>query len=502
MNTRVKGWLPGAMVLILSACSGGGASDQPPAGKAGETEKEERVSVHFFLSSSLPYGTPTMENNKALAFLREQTGADLNFEIYEQIYEDKIRVKIASGEIPDVFEWGKVDDFLIPLIQAEAIVPFEPYIEGYANLEAQQQLYTTKYQGQIYPIPDVRNPIASQDIPLIRQDWLDRLGLDAPTTTEELYEVAKAFTDDDPDGNGTDDTYGIQIAGNNLDGTWSLKMAFGVDNQWMEEDGKVIPYFESAGYRDYLAYMQRLFREGAIDPDFAVTDHILAQNKVVVEGRAGIFMHYATRVYEFEDGLQKSNPDARLVGFEAVSGPDGDRGIRARVNEGGAYLSKDAAENPRKLEAIMKWLDFGASQAGKVFRDSGLVDVHHKAGQDGNVELNQSVFERDSPWAFLNTAPIQDTSEVYIDRSKSEESQNIVREAHAMNEPYLVYDETKTLFSEALTSVATESDQYILDREIQAIMGQIAIEKWDDVVQEWYARFNGEQIVQEIAESM
>ncbi|MBO1722884.1 sugar ABC transporter substrate-binding protein, partial [Extibacter sp. GGCC_0201] len=48
---------------------------------------------------------------------------------------------------------------------------------------------------------------------LIRQDWLDNLGLYMPTTAEELLDVMRAFTFDDPDGNGKDDTYGFTAAG-------------------------------------------------------------------------------------------------------------------------------------------------------------------------------------------------------------------------------------------------------------------------------------------------
>ena len=44
---------------------------------------------------------------------------------------------------------------------------------------------------------------------MIRQDWLDNLGLDMPETFEEFKEVMRAFTEDDPDGNGVDDTYGF-----------------------------------------------------------------------------------------------------------------------------------------------------------------------------------------------------------------------------------------------------------------------------------------------------
>src|SRR5690606_35611206 len=47
----------------------------------------------------------------------------------------------------------------------------------------------------------------------IRSDWLENLGLEAPTNWDELVEVATAFTEQDPDGNGIDDTYGLAVPG-------------------------------------------------------------------------------------------------------------------------------------------------------------------------------------------------------------------------------------------------------------------------------------------------
>ena len=51
---------------------------------------------------------------------------------------------------------------------------------------------------------------------VIRQDWLDNLGLSAPTNMDEFEEVIQAFTEDDPDGNGQDDTYGFTYAGDSI----------------------------------------------------------------------------------------------------------------------------------------------------------------------------------------------------------------------------------------------------------------------------------------------
>lgn len=509
------------VMLIAAACGSappsGGGEAAPPAGGAAQPAETapkpadaaggtppanaKRVAVELFYGTSLPHGTPNLKENKALDYLREQVGADLQLTFYDHIYEDKLRVKIASGEIPDAFEWGKIDDFLLPMIKSKAIVPVDEYLDRYPNLKAQKHLYVTKYNGQVYAVSNVRNPIASPDIPLIRQDWLDNLGLKAPTTVDELYAVAKAFRDNDPDRNGKKDTYGIQIA-KNLDGTWGVKLAFGVNADWMKEDGKVVPYFQTQRFKEYLAWMRKAFKDGLLDPDFAVTDHIAAQTKLTHEGKAGIFFHYATRPYEFYDGIFQANPQAKLVGFPAVKGPHGDQGVRARVNMGGTFISAKAAKDPEKLDKIFKWLDFGASKEGIHFHDYGVEGVHHTKKSDGTYEIKQDVFEKEFPQALMNTTIIQDTNEVYMNKKYPQEWQDIVRNAHLINEKFVVYDDTKSIFSPTAAKTASEAGQFMIDNEIKAIMGQIRLEDWDQTVQQWYQRFNGEQIVKEVAEAM
>ena len=62
------------------------------------------------------------------------------------------------------------------------------------------------------PKPDSADPNiykAERKGIFIRKDWLENVGMEMPTTWEDLYNVAHAFTYDDPDGNGVKDTYGL-----------------------------------------------------------------------------------------------------------------------------------------------------------------------------------------------------------------------------------------------------------------------------------------------------
>ena len=64
--------------------------------------------------------------------------------------------------------------------------------------------------GKIY---GVFNKFEGGTLPTVRQDWMEKLNLEEPKTLDDFYNVFKAFKEQDPDGNGKDDTYGLSTAG-------------------------------------------------------------------------------------------------------------------------------------------------------------------------------------------------------------------------------------------------------------------------------------------------
>ncbi|UQZ82415.1 Lipoprotein LipO precursor [Paenibacillus konkukensis] len=491
-----------ALLAFSAACA-----SQPGASGGSSAASDGPVTLN--LAYYIGWNTPSIarEDNPSLKYIEDRLGIRLNLTAATpDIYKEKVKVAVASGDIPDAFAWTDMDDFIVKLIKSGVIVPLDKYIDEYPNLKKEKPLFLTKYQGSIYGLSSVRNPIASQDIPLIRQDWLDNLGLKAPQTLDELYEVAKAFTKNDPDKNGKQDTYGLQLgnmaAGISIRGATGITQAFGLKNFWVKQGDKVVPRFETDAFKQYLAWMNKAFSEGLIDPDFAVSDGPTADSKFVRKGQAGIMFNFMTRVYDFETNYQKTNPNAKLVPLEAIKGPNGERGITGRVDRGGIFVSKKAADDPKKMKKIMEWLDYGASEEGGIFWNYGVEGVHYTKTAEGKIEPDTKIFDRDMPRTFTFTLPVQSTDELYIFPQNTKEAQNLVVKGHKMNEPYLVIDESQLLFSPTYAKYSTEAEKFIQDNTVKTIMGQLKVSDWDGVVKQWYGRFEGNKVVQEIAEAM
>ncbi|WP_179232831.1 extracellular solute-binding protein [Paenibacillus rigui] len=490
-----------SLAAVTAACGGNASSGPQGAKDAAKTPSGPvKLKVAYDYGNTIP--STSADSNEALKYLQNKLGVQFEFNInaYE-IYKEKIRVQIASGDVPDAFAWRTMDDFIVGMIKAGEIVPLDDYIDKYPNLKKQKDLYITKYQNKTWAITNVRNPVATGDVPMIRQDWLDNLGLQAPKTMDELYSVAKAFSTSDPDKNGKKDTYGIQLgyANNAFIGASGLQEPFGIQDKWVKQDGKYVPNFATPAFKEYLAWMSKAFKDGLIDPDFAVTDGRTAESKLVSKGQTGMFFQYISRVNDFEDNFKKTNPKAKLVPFEPVKGPTGQQGATGRVNYGGLFISKNAAKDPAKMQKLMEWLDFGASPEGQSFNVYGAEGVHFTK-KDGKNEVKSDLIARDMPGAFLWTLPLQPTEEVFVSKKNSEEAQKIIVDGNKMLEKYLKIPKPLDFaFSPTGAKYRAEADAFINTNTVKVIMGTVDVKDWDGIVKQWYDRFEGTKWMEEIA---
>ena len=106
-----------------------------------------------------------------------------------------------------------------------------------------------------------------------RQDWLSNVGLDVPTNLEEFEDVLRAFTFEDPDGNGKDDTWGLVStkASTSFD---EIAIWFGAPNGWGEdENGNLQPMFMTDEYFESMNWLKGLYDEGILNSDFVTLEN-------------------------------------------------------------------------------------------------------------------------------------------------------------------------------------------------------------------------------------
>jgi putative aldouronate transport system substrate-binding protein len=204
--------------------------------------------------------------------------------VMDSEYNTKLNLAIASGSIPNLL--GLRDQTqLKTLVEAEMIADLSDVYEQYASEDTKAfmtgdgglAIKDCTFDGKLYALPGMNATVYNVSLLWIRRDWLETLNLEMPKTMADVIEIARAFTNNDPDGNGKNDTYGLAFSEGLFDGTTSLMGFFNgyhaYPNHWLkQEDGSVAYGSIQPEAKIALAALAEMYQEGLIDPDFAVKD--------------------------------------------------------------------------------------------------------------------------------------------------------------------------------------------------------------------------------------
>jgi len=232
-------------------------------------------------------------------------------------YDQKLRLDMTAGELPDIFIVRNQTD-LMQLAKQGLIWDMTDFIEQYASdydkkawrSDENAAMEMASLNGRIYGLPSTASATDNVSYIWFRDDWMQKLGLEYPKTMDDLEKVMEAFVKQDPDGNGKDDTWGLNLYGNDL--IYPLKglyAAFGsYPYLWYEEDGKVIYGGVSEKTKDALSYLAGLYQKGYINPEFVVQD-VNKANEYIMNNQVGIT--YAGHWFGHTAGdLHELNPEA------------------------------------------------------------------------------------------------------------------------------------------------------------------------------------------------
>lgn len=380
------------MSMSLVACNGGGTSSSGGSTESGaEASGTTAETPENFNAEGLPIvnepitvdtwiegGTDIdWTNNGFVNTVAEESG--IQMEITAVSGADSVtqrNLRLASGDFPDVFmlDWTSIMTFTDIMqygVQEQILAPIDPYIEPYSEnmgriLEEHPDFADaiTATDGHIYGFPRFSECYHCLAYPkfYIRQDWLDALNLEMPTTTDELKDVLTAFVTQDPNGNGQADEIGL------LGGTdFNLMLEYGIIGNsfvtvkpdfWLyTPDGENIDISVTTdAYRDGLIYLNDLYANGLIDPTSFTNDSDQFAQTVRLEP-------YIVGMYCCDHigmGYDTANVD-EAKNYQIVpvlEGPDGVRQQSQNSGEGQIQgfhaVMTVACENP---EAVFRMID-------------------------------------------------------------------------------------------------------------------------------------------------
>lgn len=245
--------------------------------------------------------------NTWLQELEKKTNVKINWQVVSSNdWGDQKSVMLASGKLPDVIIGNLAFGDSDIVNNISLFRPLDDYIEkDMPNLKAAMQespemkKISTFPDGKIYSLPArlPSRPVTDFQ-PVINKVWLERLGLKAPSNIDELYNVLKAFKEEDPNGNGKQDEIPISSA---RDIDLFLLQSFGITdirgNHMIMKDGKPVYYPTSEEYKEAIKWVHKLYADGLIDKESFTQDDTMLTAK-------------------------RQNPDAPLIGYTYQWTPD------------------------------------------------------------------------------------------------------------------------------------------------------------------------------------
>ncbi len=299
-------------------------------------------------------------------------------------YANQVAAALGAGKLPDIMVAGAYG--VMNLVSEGAIIPLDDYLDLIPNIVAavgeDRMAHWRQADGHIYTIPTIVDVPGSQSV-MVRQDWLDALGLELPTTWDEWLVVWRAIRDNDCNGNG-DPTDEIPLAlekgANGERCVASLMNAFGIrassDTQFcVLDDGTYTVVYEHPRFLEFLEAVQGLYAEGILDKEFA-TRYQAELFAAMDSNLVGTAMTWAERAklstYANREG---GDEDALWTCVAPITGPYGDQMTQERAAVTSVWCITADALEAGKVEAILKAFDWNFSEEGIMLYNYGLEGV-------------------------------------------------------------------------------------------------------------------------------
>ncbi|MBB3108111.1 putative aldouronate transport system substrate-binding protein [Paenibacillus phyllosphaerae] len=408
MHAKQRKWFvtSAAVVLlasVLSACGNSNdnnstnTSDASTSEGAANTNKEKvTLKVEVFDRGNAPAGAGPVTDNFWTQWIQTNFGDPNNIKLEfvpvpRNQEVDKLNVLMATGDAPDlVFTYDM--NTIYNYVKDDGLIDLTSLIENAPNLKkflGDEVLNYGVFNDKQYTIP-AKRPLQYTQSTYIRKDWLDKLELPVPTTTEQFYETMKAFKEKDP---GQTGGKVIPYDFSSLDNT-SITSPFVLVNSFVnkmsEEEfysltsSSYIPEITKPGYKDGVQYLNKFYQEGLINPDFALDKDGKQFESDVANGYVGAFTALAAHPNLMAPGkvfdtLKQNVPGAEYIAIDPFTDEEG-KTPKSIYDPIGMHImipktSKHAAE-------AIKYLDW-MSQSDVLFTLQNGMEGQHYTLENG-----------------------------------------------------------------------------------------------------------------------
>lgn len=314
---------------------------------------------------------------------------------------------LSSGDLADIITYKDASE-LEKLGRDGGLIPLNDLIDQYAPnikaaMEADSRFAQNCYSldGNIYYIPK-NQELLSSEYWWIRQDWLDALGLEVPTTVDELHDVLYAFRNDDPNGNGLKDEIPLfDRAG------WKMPEEYlylwDTSTTFYPRDGKMTFEPMTENFKLGVKNMIQWYEEGILDPEFFTRG--TSARDTLLSGNLGGCTHDWVSTGNYNVSLAEAIPGFNMVPFAPPADQNGV--VKERVGRfpGVGWGISSQCEDP---ETVIKFMDFFFTEEGSDLMNWGIEGDTYTVNADGTKEFTAKVMDSElTPLGYLRSIGAQ-----------------------------------------------------------------------------------------------
>lgn len=418
-----------ALAIGVSALAGcaktettksGGGSDLSNLNTTGFPIVKEKINMTM-MGINIPNVVDWNENK---FFERMEEKTNIHFDctpIPNQSAAEKISLAFASDDLPDV--WFKMNFTQEDEVKYDAegqLIPLQDLIDQYAptikavidgeydlgggeyTLPNGEKMYAppgygnireaiTLRNGNIVTLPQVRHQLNQEQF-WLNKNWLQKLNLSEPKTTQDFYEIMKAFKEGDPNGNGQADEIPFSSCAE-----WSINTlkrfmsAWGIyfnDYDLFEDAGKVVYAPLTPEFKEAMIYFNKMYKEGLIDQEFFIQSVEQYMAKAAGDNnKLGAVNGYSAPVppsrYKEYTAMTPISTSADVEGLHPAT---------TGITPGTFAITK----NNKYPEATIRWVDYLYTEEGSTLSGYG-------------VENEDFAYNEDGSWDYLNYDPSDPT---------------------------------------------------------------------------------------------
>jgi putative aldouronate transport system substrate-binding protein len=498
MKKTVLRVLAASLMLILSTSILSGCSKKVPEQKtaAPQTSNEPaKLSYWVPLNSNVAKFATNLGETPFGKQLQKDTNTTIEFKHPAVGQEaDQFKLLLASGDLPDIVEYNSLTTVypggIDKAIEDKVFLSLNSILDKSApNLK---KIYTERPDiakmaktdsGNYYCFPFLRPDERSLAFygPIVRQDWLNELGLKAPATIDELTNVLQQFKTKK---NAETPLSFVKLdaitVGNDIFG------AYGIAWGMFARDNKIKYGFYEPEYKELLTTMRKWYQDKLLDPDF-LTQDAKAFDAKITSNKVGFTVGYAaSTVRRVMEMMQAQNPKFELAGTPHLVKNPGDKPTFGQMDL--PYTNRGAmiSAKSKNVEAAVRLLDYGYSEKGTILMNYGIEGSTFKM-ENGKPKVTDA-YINDLNTRYGATRGTYDgpLAQIFIEETQSfKPSYEAIKTWSNFKPSSVIPPLTPTLDeSTKVAKLNSEIDTFAKEKFAKFVMGQESLDTFDKYIEQ------------------